>query len=117
MKNLLVIDNDRDLLQIIRYVLQDAGYTVNVLNNEDSIDHLKQNLNPVIMIDQWLSSGAGKNLCLQLKLNGRSKKAQVLLMGVQNNNSQMVKNYCTHARYIKPFDIKTLLKTVNKNIA
>jgi two-component system alkaline phosphatase synthesis response regulator PhoP len=114
MKTVLVIENDQSILSIVKYILEDAGYRVNVLKDKATLGFIKTTHPRVVLIEQWLSSRAGRGLCLHLNTNAPGQRHSVLLMGVQSSMAQTAKKCCADAMPTKPFDVKDLIKKVNK---
>src|ERR1044071_1984911 len=68
MKKVLIVDDDRDLLEMVDMALSDQGFEVCTLEEGKSFFTEIQNFEPdVILLDIFLKDADGRELCQQLK--------------------------------------------------
>lgn len=106
-KKVLIIDDDKDALEVMTYVLEDKDYNVITSYTVDikDIEKIKPDL---ILLDNWLGKALGSELCKKLKANPSSKHIPVILISTVSDLSQIAKECNADAYVEKPFDIEHL---------
>src|SRR5580704_3685729 len=114
MKQILLVDDDRDILDALRFVLEDAGYIVTTTQNgEDAEQLLKQKLLPdLIILDALLSGKDGREICLMLKSNKKTQKIPIMMISAHPQIEDSIIKAGADAFIAKPFNIGKLLRTV-----
>jgi len=117
---ILCVDDDADLLDLLRMQLQKAGYAVETaLSAEEGLAKFKQLAPDLIIVDLMMEEiDAGTNLVKDLKLAGN--QAPVLLlssMGDQLNLSTGYKDLGLDAVFQKPVNTDALLRTIKAKLA
>jgi len=114
MKEIVIIENDREILEIMEYILIEQGYNViAVLNETDLLSIVKPDL---ILLDNWLNGRSGHDICIELKQDLATSAIPVILISAGNNLDEVAKS-CQADSYInKPFDIEDLITEVNKHL-
>ena len=68
MCKVLIIDDDKDLLDIIKSLLTKRGFDVEIINNwENGVEIIKRFNPQLILLDVFLSGVDGLEICKQLK--------------------------------------------------
>lgn len=117
-KRILVVDDNEDILEILRIIFQEEGYQVimsNTAKAADYIHHISPNL---IILDIRLSGSekSGAEICREFKSSFPEDKIPVLLVSAEEN-IQLIASYCGADAYLsKPFDIFKLLRRVEELI-
>ena len=109
-----VIDDDRDLRNLLQISLGIHGYEVNSFSSaEEFLDHQSE-LNPsdLYIIDLNLGGMTGDTLCMTLKQEGISIGCRVLLISANPEIPQLA-NACSADGFIfKPFSQKELVSKI-----
>ena len=63
-KNIVVIEDDRDILDMIQYILADEGYNVIGFDRLERLERIVEQQPSVILLDNRLATGYGDTLCL-----------------------------------------------------
>ena len=118
MRRILVVDDDKDILEIIEYVLADGGYTVETLTDGhfllDKVRDFKPNL---IILDIMLGNMDGRELCRALKTNLETHAIPVVMISASHALKDINSpNHQPDAFVAKPFDIDALLECVQRQI-
>jgi len=117
---ILCVDDDADLLDLLRMQLEKGGYLVEAaFSAEEGLSRFKQ-LNPdLIILDLMMEEiDAGTNLVKELKLAGN--QAPILLlssMGDQLNLSTGYRELGLDAVFQKPVNAESLLRTIKAKLA
>ncbi|MGB4398912.1 MAG: response regulator [Daejeonella sp.] len=107
-KKILIIDDDQDILDLTEFLLQEIGYKVVASLTANILDDVLQ-VNPdLILLDDWLESTSGHQLCKVLKTEQATKHIPVVIFSASTGLEKIAKD-CFADDYInKPFDINYL---------
>jgi two-component system, OmpR family, phosphate regulon response regulator PhoB len=116
MKNqIVVIEDDRDILDIIEYILADEGYTVSKFDHLVKIETLTRLGPSVILLDNKLADGFGNTLCLLIKSQPKARDIPVILVSASGSLPQLAERCHADGYLSKPFDIEDLLQIVKRH--
>jgi CheY-like chemotaxis protein len=114
-KRLLVIDDDKDLLEMIRIYFEMEGYSIFTLTQVDNIFKAYSQYNPdVILLDYKLQEENGDKLCQQLKSNPATFDIPIIMISGYSKAELERDYHGWDAVVSKPFDLTVLQKTVEK---
>src|ERR1041385_9160135 len=109
MKKILVIDDDRDLLEMVETVLTEEGFEVHTSGEGRSFFDQIQNFEPdAILLDVFLKDADGRELCSQLKSDPELKHIPVALYSAGHMNNATIVNSKANLYITKPFNIMQL---------
>ena len=124
-ETILVIDDEEDILELIKYNLIKEGYKVEcVISGEEAIAKAKSELPDLIVLDLMLPGVDGLDICKQLKSNSNLAHIPIIMLTAKSEDSDIVIGLELGADdYItKPFSprvliarIKVLLRRGKKN--
>lgn len=118
MTSILVVDDEYDIAQAIRGILEDEGFEVEVCSNgRHALQCVKEKDTSfqLILIDVMMPFMSGLDLLKQLRSDRRFAKVPVVLM----NNTELKVNQDEHqwdGFLRKPFDCNSLVNTVTRFI-
>jgi len=116
-KKILVVDDEVDLVETVRFPLEIEGYHVLVAyDGEDALSQARKEDPDLILLDLMLPKLDGYKVCRLLKFDERYKHIPILMLTAKTQEKDKVIGMETGANeYItKPFDIDSLLKTVKE---
>ena len=114
MKKLLIIEDDRDTLDVIGVILEYNEYDVIQSRKQLSVQEIVQ-INPsIIIVDYMLSDGLGSDLCLQIKTDPTTRNIPVILCSASYKIEQIALDSRADAFIAKPFDLDQFVHMVNK---
>jgi two-component system alkaline phosphatase synthesis response regulator PhoP len=114
-KKILVVDDEPDLVETVRYPLEMEGYQVLVAyNGEDALNQARKDSPDLIILDLMLPKLDGYKVCRLLKFDERYKHIPVLMLTAKTQEKDRLLGKETGAdEYMtKPFDIDKLLERV-----
>src|SRR3989338_8839058 len=120
MKNkILIIDDDRDLSELIASALKSQGYDVSILNSgKQAVRIIKKELPELVLLDVHLPDVDGYNICDQLKSNDDTKHIPVIILTGQEMERELVgdiHDFYGASDYLKkPFELDELLSKIKK---
>ena len=116
-KHILVVDNDRAILELIGIVLRDAGYSVSLSSNESEVLNLINRLQPdAIILDVFRPTHEGTELCRLLKEAESTANIPVIVLSTHPKIAK-VKEICADEVLSKPFDIDGLLDVISEKLS
>lgn len=117
MKKILVVDDDAELLIILRILLKMQGFEVAVTPKGNDALQKSESFHPqLILLDVFLTGADGREICNDLKQNPKTKNIPVIMFSAHSNFVNIL-NLCKADDFIsKPFDIASLIDKINYQI-
>jgi DNA-binding response OmpR family regulator len=115
-RRIVIIEDDPDIADIMKYALEQEGYTVQCLCQIDSLEDLIDMHADCFILDEWLPSVSGHIICIMLKFNQQTKNIPVILTSAGSHLTRVAGLSEPEAILEKPFDIKHMLALVSKVI-
>lgn len=115
-KKILVLEKNRDILELINIVLTDEGYIVDLLTSENEVfDHIRDFQPDIILLDIISPTKEGTALCKTIKAAEESSHIPVIVLST-HPKVEVVKEICADEVVPKPFDISFLLTTIESQL-
>jgi DNA-binding response OmpR family regulator len=114
-KKILVVDDEVDLVETIRFPLEMEGFNVLIsYNGEDALNQARKEKPDLILLDLMLPKLDGYKVCRLLKFDERYKHIPILMLTAKTQEKDKLLGKETGAdEYItKPFDIDELMEKV-----
>jgi DNA-binding response OmpR family regulator len=114
-KKILIVDDEVDLVETVRFPLEMEGYHVLVsYNGEDALNQARKENPDLILLDLMLPKLDGYKVCRLLKFDDRYKHIPILMLTAKTQDKDKILGMETGANeYItKPFEMDDLLKKV-----
>jgi two-component system phosphate regulon response regulator PhoB len=119
MQTILVVDDDKDILEVLQYILEDSGYLVDTLSDGHYLfDKIKEHMPDLILLDIMLGNMDGRELCKDVKAQTETHNIPVILISASHSINAPFHQMGAPDDFIsKPFDIKVLLNSIEKQLA
>ena len=119
MQRILVVDDDKDILDVLKYILEDSGYVVDTLSDGQFLFDKIQEYHPdLILLDIMLGTMDGRELCKDVKSTEATHNIPVILISASHTITGLFNaNNGPNDFVAKPFDINELLESVQKQLA
>jgi len=114
-KKILVVDDEPDLVETIRFPLEMEGYQVLVAQNgEEGLNQAKRESPDLIILDLMLPKLDGYKVCRLLKFDEKYKHIPILMLTAkaQEKDKLLGKETGADDYMTKPFDIDKLIEKV-----
>ena len=114
-KRILLVDDEVDLVETLRFSLENEGYNVLVSHDgEDALNQARKENPDLILLDLMLPKLDGYKVCRLLKFDENYKHIPILMLTAKTQEKDKLLGKETGANdYItKPFDTDELLKKV-----
>ncbi|RUM59043.1 MAG: sigma-54-dependent Fis family transcriptional regulator, partial [Persephonella sp.] len=115
MMSILVVDDERNITELLKDILEDEGYDVDVAYSlKEAKEKIKSNVFDVALIDVWLPDGEGLDLIPFIKK--QIPKTKIVMISGHANIPVAVKALKEGAFDFleKPISIDSLLSTVER---
>lgn len=114
-KRILVIDDNEDISNMTKIMLEMKDYTVSVKTNTIFIeDYIKEFLPDLIIMDMLLSGTDGREVCRSLKSSSDLGHLSILMMSAHPHARQGCLEAGADYFLEKPFDIQGFYQAVEK---
>ena len=115
---ILLLDDNRDLLQIVQIILKGQGYeTILASSIEEAMLKIKVHKPVLILMDVCLSDQDGYTFCNQIKNDPETGNIRVIMMSGEDCNQRMVSYAHADDFMQKPFDYNDLLSRVQQHFS
>lgn len=114
---ILIIDDNEDIITMIRMMLEMNDYKAFIKTNAIDIENYIKDLMPdLIIMDMLLSGSDGRAICTSIKQNPELSHIPVLMISAHPNAQQDCMEAGADFFLGKPFDIKHFLQTIEKSL-
>lgn len=114
-KRILVVDDEVDLVETVRFSFELEGYDVLIAyDGEEALNQARKENPDLILLDLMLPKLDGYKICRLLKFDERYKHIPILMLTAKTQEKDKATGMETGANeYItKPFDMDELMKKV-----
>ena len=118
MHKILVVDDNIDILQIVKIILENYGFEVDAtLNGEEAFSKTDTFHPHLILMDVFLSAGFdGREICKSLKANPQTNSIRVILFSAQIKLDEIFKAWGADDFIAKPFEVKELIGKIKHQL-
>ncbi|RYY68532.1 MAG: response regulator [Chitinophagaceae bacterium] len=112
-KKIFIADDEVDILDILKLMLQTHGYDVSITADPTVIfDWCKRELPDIILLDIWMSGLDGRDVCKQLKETPLTQNIPVIFISANSNITDIARECKADGYIAKPFEMSHLLDTI-----
>ena len=115
-KTIFIVDDDVAILELLRIVLEEEGFTVVADTGGDMISIATNSQPDAILLDIWMRGIDGRELSRQVKSDPKLASIPVILMSAHSHAGSIVDEAMADDFIEKPFDIDTMLKVVRRYV-
>jgi len=113
LKRILVLDDNQDVLDIIKEALVYGQFEVKVTSNSADIMETIETFHPdLLILDYKLNGGNGNDICRQVKTNHQLSDIPVIICSAYLDATETLICGCD-ATIAKPFGLDELMEKVN----
>jgi DNA-binding response OmpR family regulator len=115
--HIVVVEDDRDILEALQLLLSTRGYQVSVLSKAADLETFLQTAVPdLLLLDIWVNGSDGRDIAYKLKADERTKEIPIILLSANLSTPQIAKDIKADDFVLKPFDVNHLLGVVEKRL-
>jgi CheY-like chemotaxis protein len=113
--NILVVDDDPDILEALKVMLEDQGFEVETASNGNILQFLDDtNLPGMIVLDVLLSGMDGRDIAESLRKREGTKEIPIVMISANPGAARDCVQRGANAFLAKPFEIDELLNVIHK---
>jgi len=118
-KKILVVDDDKDIREIIMYILESEGFSVSGLDNGSAVLNTVHEMRPdMVLLDVQLGDMDGRDICRELKEQSTTQDLPIIMISANSGWQDIREKQCNADDFLaKPFDITDLVEHVKRYAA
>ncbi len=117
MYRILVLDDDADILALVKITLTLNDYVVEGIANWQQIDKSIITFKPdLILLDVALGTADGRDICKKLKSQKETQQIPIILFSANVEMEKSTDGYNAQAFISKPYSLATMLQIVKSVI-
>jgi CheY-like chemotaxis protein len=116
-KQIMIVDDDADNLELMQLMLECAGYDVQGSTTLEDLQQLQQSNRPdLILLDMKQAEDKGRAICNHLKTNEQTKEVPIIMLSAHFASRQLKEVCPADDCLAKPFELDTLLDKVEQQL-
>lgn len=118
-KRILAVEDEKDILEILEFILNDSGYEIKTSLTARNIFKDVEEFHPdLILLDIMIYDKDGREICKALKMNNSTKNIPVVMVSAHPDIENTIGKEVGANDYVaKPFDIDFLLQKIENQLA
>ena len=114
MKRILIIDDDFDTLQLLKFFLESNGFEV-ITSSDGKIEvnEIASYSPQTIILDVYLKGGNGVEICNQLKSNSSTRNIPIIMSSAQTTDYLILRKCAAEDFISKPIDTNNLMAKID----
>ncbi len=113
-KRIIIFDDDKDILSICTYILEERDWQVHTFSNCNDIVNKVSGINPdVILMDNWIPDAGGIVATQLLKKSDALKNIPVIYFSANNDIQTLAAQAGADSFLAKPFGIEDLMQVID----
>lgn len=117
MKKILVVNDEQDVLTILKSFLTGNNYTVSVTQTcEEAMAIFNSLLPDLVLLDINVGDSDGREVCRQIKSRAEHAHIPVILISANRQALSTFTQYGANAAIEKPFSFDKLLEVINAHL-
>lgn len=120
MKKILIVDDEQDIVESLKFVLEVAGFKCHcAYNGEDGLTMAKKIQPDLIILDVMMPKINGFKICRLLKYDAKYKNIPILMVTARSQvEDQLIGEETGVDEYItKPFDLDEIVEKVKNYLS
>jgi CheY-like chemotaxis protein len=114
-KTILIAEDDDSIIEVMKIILEEEGYFVTMAKKRDAIGKEITKKRPdLIFLDVNLGGENGEEIARELRGNEATKSLPLVMLSADNETETIAKKVKADGFLLKPFEIDSLIKTVEK---
>ncbi|RZM23065.1 MAG: response regulator [Pedobacter sp.] len=116
MKKILIVDDDPDIVEVTKLILEIEDYHVLGLDNPNNvIDNVRSYRPDLLILEVMLGDIDGREICHHLKTSSDTRHIPILMFSAVHDFKSIRDNRCEADDFIsKPYDMVTMLEKVRQ---
>jgi Response regulators consisting of a CheY-like receiver domain and a winged-helix DNA-binding domain len=117
MSKIVVVDDSRDLLEVLKFFLEEKGYEVETVTRQAELINLIKSFSPdLIILDIYLQGEDGREICKKLRKQESTKYLCILMFSASTRALVNYKEYGADGFIEKPFGLNEIVKKIEATL-
>ena len=113
MSKIVIVDDSRDLLDVLKFFLEQRGYEVETAFSEKDLAPLITTFSPdLIILDIYLKGEDGREICKKLRQQIETKYLCILMCSASTKKLADYKEYGADGYIEKPFGLNAVIDKI-----
>ncbi len=113
MNKILVVDDDLDILSLVKIMLTMNQFNVEAISRWEEIDTCMHHFKPdLVLLDVSLGDADGRDICKQMRRAEETADVPVLLFSANAEMGKFINDCRAQAFIPKPFELSHLINTI-----
>lgn len=113
MSKIVIVDDSRDLLDVLKFFLEEKGYEVETATREHDLISLVKSFSPdLIILDIYLQGEDGREICKDLRRHEETKYLCILMFSASTKALGNYKEYGADGYIEKPFGLNEIVDKI-----
>ena len=119
MANILVVDDEKDVVELISFLLKKDGHNITTANNGvEALAEVAKNAPELILLDVMMPEMDGYSVQTRLLENPKTKDIPIIILTAKGQLKDVFSMSTNVAAYMeKPFDPKTLRQKIKESLS
>jgi DNA-binding response OmpR family regulator len=117
MNKIVLVDDSKELLEVLQFFLEGKGYEVySVTGGEELLPVIRSFSPDLVILDIFLRGEDGRDICKKLRQQDETKYICVLLFSASSNALANYKEYGADGYLEKPFGLKEITQKIQSTL-
>ena len=117
-KTILICDDDEGILDMLELILEETGYRIiPVKNSLEIYEEIEKQQPDLILLDLWMPVLSGDQVLRTLRKNPETQSLPVIVISASREGARIAQEAGADLFLAKPFDLETLVSTVQGMVA
>ncbi|MBD1363485.1 response regulator transcription factor [Mucilaginibacter sp. ZT4R22] len=116
MKKILIIEDDEATLELLGLICEEKAVEVALKSTLIDLAEIESMKPDLILLDHWMGSSRGGDLCLEIKQNQATQDIPVILISALNEIGQIALDNCADGCIMKPFNVEEIQEVIETYI-
>jgi DNA-binding response OmpR family regulator len=117
MARILVVDDDKPTLEVVKTILDNEGFVVETISDWRGVfEKIKEYKPNLIILDIFIEGADGRVICKELKKSKTTTNIPVILFSATNRLEAYTKDSNAQGYLKKPFEIVDLINIVKEHV-
>ena len=113
MNKILVVDDDIDILSLVKIMLTMNNFNVEAISRWEEINTCLHDFKPdLVLLDVSLGDADGRDICKQMRTAKETAEIPVILFSANSEMGKFIDDCCAQAFIAKPFELSNLINTI-----
>lgn len=115
MSKILVVDDNHDILQVMKLLLRSRGYTVELVPKGNEIfNNIRRFMPDLIIMDVYLGGMDGRDICQQVKENPITCQIPIIMFSAYQQVEESTLAHGADDFIGKPFEVEELILKIKR---